>query len=167
MRNKLFAAIDVRETPGKGKGLFASEDLEAGAYVREYVGEIIDEDELTRRRQARKGDKHMFVAYLKDGSYLDATDKGSITRFINHSCEPNCRFETWNVSGHYRIGIFATKSISAHTELTFDYKWDYSVDRAPTKCLCGAPSCRGFLEVLSQVCSISIFICFYSALFCL
>jgi hypothetical protein len=53
----------------------------------------------------------------------------------------------WNVGGHMRVGIFTARAVAADTELTFDYKWPRSSDRAPTTCMCGAPSCRGTLEV--------------------
>ena len=46
-----------------------------------------------------------------------------------------------------RVGIFTARAVAADTELTFDYKWPRSSDRAPTTCMCGAPSCRGTLEV--------------------
>ena len=29
---------------------------------------------------------------------IDATRKGAISRFINHSCEPNCETQKWTVS---------------------------------------------------------------------
>ena len=95
--------------------------------------------------------KHLFVAYLKRGSYIDSTSKASISRFINHSCSPNCRFEIWSVAGRTAIGIFTTQTVPEGAELTFDYQWDYSPDRMPTKCFCGSVDCRGYLEVLTKV----------------
>lgn len=32
---------------------------------------------------------HYFMA-LKNGAAIDATVKGNVSRFINHSCDPNC-----------------------------------------------------------------------------
>lgn len=63
---------------------------------------------------------------LKPGTYLDARYKGSISRFINHSCEPNCTVEVWTVGKKLRVGIFSLKSIPSGTELTFDYCWERS-----------------------------------------
>jgi SET domain-containing protein len=168
MRLKKNAKIFVQQTPLKGRGLFAAEEIPANTFVREYVGEIIGQDTLSQRRQTHVSNKHMFVAYLNKNrifdtstqkyvsvdTYLDSTHKASISRFINHSCDPNCRFETWNVDNHMKIGIFTTRCLSASEELTFDYMWDYSADRIPTKCLCGSEKCRGYLEILSQVCDL-------------
>jgi len=76
---------------------------------------------------------------------LDAT-RGSIARFINHSCEPNCRMIKWTVSGKPRMALFAgDKGIMTGEELTYDYNFDpYSVKNVQ-ECRCGTASCRGFL----------------------
>lgn len=52
---------------------------------------------------------------------IDPTSKGNLARFINHSCEPNCITEKWNVLGEVCIGIFAIRDINEDEELTFDY----------------------------------------------
>ena len=33
------------------------------------------------------------------GEVIDPTYKGNLARFINHSCEPNCITQKWNVLG--------------------------------------------------------------------
>ena len=38
---------------------------------------------------------------------IDPTEKGNMARFINHSCDPNCRTEKWNVLSEINVGIFA------------------------------------------------------------
>ena len=76
---------------------------------------------------------------------LDAT-RGSIARFVNHSCEPNCRMIKWTVNGKPRMALFAgDKGIMTGEELTYDYNFDpYSVKNVQ-ECRCGSPNCRGFL----------------------
>ena len=44
---------------------------------------------------------------LTRGATIDATRKGQISRFINHSCEPNCETQKWTVNGLVRIGRVA------------------------------------------------------------
>lgn len=50
---------------------------------------------------------------------------GGPTRFMNHSCEPNCRqFAVAYNNGDpkvYDLAFFAIHDIPAYTELTFDY----------------------------------------------
>ena len=76
---------------------------------------------------------------------LDAT-RGSIARFINHSCEPNCRMIKWTVGNKPRVALFAgDKGIMTGEELTYDYNFDpYSVKNVQ-ECRCGSANCRGVL----------------------
>lgn len=53
---------------------------------------------------------------------IDATLKGNLARFINHSCAPNCATEKWEVAGELCVGIFARAHIPAGTEITYDYR---------------------------------------------
>jgi histone-lysine N-methyltransferase SETD2 len=60
-----------------------------------------------------------FFSFLQ---YVDAQVKGNVSRFLNHSCAPNCESQKWQVGGDMRVGFFATRDIGAGEELTFDYK---------------------------------------------
>jgi histone-lysine N-methyltransferase SETD2 len=148
LQKRLYAQLYVLDTVGKGKGLFTAEDLKAGSFIREYVGEIISEETFRQRMLEKSSRDHIYIFQLKPGAFIDACRKGSISRFINHSCEPNCHCDIWTVNGKQRVVIVATKNIPAGTELTFDYMWRRS-ERNVTICRCGTPSCRGFLEVLT------------------
>jgi histone-lysine N-methyltransferase SETD2 len=55
---------------------------------------------------------------------VDATEKGGFSRFINHSCMPNCRMEKWQVGKKYRLGLVAMRDIVVDEELTYDYACD-------------------------------------------
>ena len=76
---------------------------------------------------------------------IDATT-GSIARFVNHSCNPNCRMIKWIVSGQPRMALFAgDKPIMTGDELTYDYNFDPFSAKNVQKCLCGEVNCRGVL----------------------
>ena len=76
---------------------------------------------------------------------IDATT-GSIARFVNHSCNPNCRMIKWIVSGQPRMALFAgDKPIMTGDELTYDYNFDPFSAKNVQKCLCGEDNCRGVL----------------------
>lgn len=57
----------------------------------EYVGEVLDPKEFRKRAKEYSKDqnKHYYFMALKSDAIIDATTKGNISRFINHSCEPN------------------------------------------------------------------------------
>jgi len=134
---------------GMGWGLKVSEDVRAGQLIREYVGEVLTEQMLADRMddhaKTNPNDVNMYVMELEFGLYLDARQKGNVSRFINHSCNPNCELQKWSVQGVTRIGIFAVKDVAASTPLSYDYQFD-TREHARFRCQCGAPACRGSLS---------------------
>lgn len=46
---------------------------------------------------------------------IDAGPKGNYSRFMNHSCQPNCETLKWTVNGDTRVGLFAVCDIPAGT----------------------------------------------------
>ncbi|KAJ9661944.1 hypothetical protein H2198_001696 [Neophaeococcomyces mojaviensis] len=76
---------------------------------------------------------------------IDAT-RGSIARFVNHSCAPNSRMEKWTVGGKPRMALFAGDSgIMTGEELTYDYNFDPYSQKNVQQCRCGSANCRGVL----------------------
>ena len=76
---------------------------------------------------------------------IDAT-RGSMARFVNHSCEPNCRMEKWTVAGKPRMALFAgEEGIMTGEELTYDYNFDPFSQKNVQECRCGSSKCRGVL----------------------
>ncbi len=143
---KQYAPLDVLRAGRKGFGLFAKEDMAAGTFLIEYVGEVLEEEEYERRKQfyEKSHQRHYYFMNIGNGETVDATRKGGVGRFINHSCEPNCETQKWTVNGEVTIGLFTKLDVTAGTELTFDYNFQRYGDK-PVKCLCGTPSCRGII----------------------
>lgn len=63
-----------------------------GQFVLEYVGEVCDYREFKSRTKqySRQGYEHYYFMALNADEVIDATQKGNVSRFINHSCDPNC-----------------------------------------------------------------------------
>ncbi|KAK7065809.1 Histone-lysine N-methyltransferase setd2 [Halocaridina rubra] len=112
----------------------------------EYVGEVFDSREFKRRRKeySRNHNAHFYFMGLKGDLFIDATRKGNISRFINHSCDPNAQTQKWTVNGELRVGFFATKDIEVGEEINFDYRLE-RYGREPQRCFCGTAVCRGWL----------------------
>lgn len=139
------------QTEKKGFGLRADTDLRANDFVFEYIGEVIGENAFNRRMHQydEEGIKHFYFMSLNKGEFIDATRKGNLGRFCNHSCNPNCYVDKWVVGDKLRMGIFAERSIKAGEELTFNYNVDrYGAD--PQPCYCGEPNCTGFIGGRTQ-----------------
>ncbi|CAN0475832.1 unnamed protein product, partial [Laminaria digitata] len=58
-----------------------------------------------------ESDKHKYVMDLGAGEVIDASQRGSILRFVNHSCGPNAETQKWTVQGKRRIGLFSKTDI--------------------------------------------------------
>ena len=77
---------------------------------------------------------------------IDANFGGNSSRWINHSCDPNCFADEQDG----RIFITALRNIAAGEELNYDYglvleeRYTAKV-KAEYPCWCGAASCRGTL----------------------
>ncbi|XP_031131210.1 histone-lysine N-methyltransferase ASHH1 isoform X2 [Ipomoea triloba] len=146
-----YAKTKLFRTEGRGWGLRADEIIKAGQFIIEYCGEVISSDEARRRSQTYeiKGLKDAYIISLNANYFIDATRKGSLARFINHSCLPNCETRKWTVLGETRVGIFAKQDISIGTELTYNYNFEW-YGGATVRCLCGAPNCSIFLGAKSH-----------------
>ncbi|XP_074371507.1 histone-lysine N-methyltransferase ASHR3-like isoform X2 [Apium graveolens] len=137
--------IKVVKTENCGWGVEAAEFVSKGDFIIEYVGEVISDAMCEQRLWDRKhmGTQNFYLVEVEKDLTIDSTFKGNSSRFLNHSCNPNCKPEKWQLDGETRIGIFAARSIKAGEPLTYDYKFiQYG---AEVNCQCGAPNCGGSL----------------------
>lgn len=102
-------------------GLRSGTNIEAGSFIIEYVGEVIDRDEFNRRKLKMTHNEPFYFFKLSHQFYIDAKWKGNKSRFINHSCSPNAELSVFDVKGYMRAGFFATRNISLGEEITFSY----------------------------------------------
>ncbi|KAL3507063.1 hypothetical protein ACH5RR_032445 [Cinchona calisaya] len=122
-----YAKTKLFQTEGRGWVLLADEDIKAGQFIIEYCGEVISLEEAKQRSQSYKvqGLRDAYIISLNSNCFIDATNKGSLARFINHSCLPNCETRKWTVFGETQVGIFAKVDISAGTELAYNYSCEW------------------------------------------
>ncbi|KAF4467283.1 histone-lysine N-methyltransferase (Ash1) [Fusarium albosuccineum] len=134
----------VTQEGEKGLGLRTTKRLEPNQLVIVYRGEVLDEKEAKKRmaryRKARY--ENFYMMRVRRGIYIDATEVGSLARFVNHSCEPNCTIVPWVVGSELELGFFVgTEPIDPNKEITISYGFDSSDDYCP--CYCGAHGCKG------------------------
>ena len=140
--------LQIRRSGVHGKGVFALRDLAAGERLIEYTGEVITWDEaLQRHPHDPAHPTHTFYFHIDNGHVIDAKYGGNASRWINHSCAPNCEAEETEGA---RVFIRALRDIAAGEELSYDY--GLIIDEPYTRklkaeypCWCGAPACRGTL----------------------
>ncbi|TVY31916.1 Histone-lysine N-methyltransferase,H3 lysine-4 specific [Lachnellula subtilissima] len=130
-------------------GLYAMENIPVNDMIIEYVGEKVRQQvaDLREISYLKSGIGSSYLFRIDENTVVDATKKGGIARFINHSCMPNCTAKIITVEKSKRIVIYALRDIKMNEELTYDYKFEReigSTDRIP--CLCGTVACKGFLN---------------------
>ena len=146
---RLVAKCKPRREQGKGWGLVLIKKAFQGDLIQEYVGEVVDE--VTKERRLNEwynehpNDPNFYLMALQTGWFIDARDVANLSRFINHSCEPNCVLQQINVNGRMRCGVFAIQDIAAGEFLSYDYHFDTRHgDRFI--CCCGSDKCRGTMK---------------------
>jgi hypothetical protein len=136
--------LQVRRSGVHGRGVFAMVPVDAGTVLIEYKGEVITWDEALRRHPHDPSDpNHTFYFHIDEEHVIDGKVGGNSSRWINHSCEPNCDAEDRDG----RIFIKALVDLFPGEELFFDY--GLVIDGRLTaklkkeyECRCGSPSCR-------------------------
>ncbi|CAK9214333.1 unnamed protein product [Sphagnum troendelagicum] len=136
--------LKVVKTEHCGWGAQAAEFIRKGDFVIEYTGEVINDAMCEKRLWEMKGRRsicNFYMCEIAKDFIIDATTKGNVSRYLNHSCLPNCKLEKWRVDGETRVGVFALRDINVGESVTYDYKY---IEFGPNvKCCCGAPNCRG------------------------
>ncbi|KAI8815730.1 histone-lysine N-methyltransferase SETMAR-like protein [Fimicolochytrium jonesii] len=155
--------LQVFRTAGRGWGVRVQDRVARGAFVVEYVGEVVGTREAGRRWRGRRARGNYLLCLREHAetmiyrTNIDPTRKGNVARFINHSCAPNLvvvpvRVDTMIPSA----ALFAACDIEAGSELTFHYGGEGGAvqdegagageeggDRIP--CVCGSEACCGYL----------------------
>jgi len=123
---------EVSET-NFGRGLCATRDLIAGEIVEQYVGPVMRFAELPEEEVP-------FVMWVGPNKWL--IPQGN-SRYINHSCDPNCGLTT-------RREVITRRSVKKGESLCISYNvstedgdWH---PRWTFKCYCGVYFCQGLVD---------------------
>jgi hypothetical protein len=137
--------FEIRKSSIQGRGAFATRQIRKGQRLIEYTGDRITPEEGDRRYiEDGMRRHHTFLFTVDKDTCIDGKRGGNESRYINHSCDPNCEA----VIEDGRIFIFAKKAMAPGTELTYDYQYERTPEHTQEdeefyRCLCGSPKCRG------------------------
>ena len=115
LRNRENVDIKIVKTKSRGFGAVCVNDIEPDTFIIEYVGELIDNAELNRRMEGKikRKEREFYFLTVESDLFVDAEFYANKSRFLNHSCDPNCETRKVTVDGNTRIGIFSKKFIQA------------------------------------------------------
>ncbi|KZS96732.1 SET domain-containing protein [Sistotremastrum niveocremeum HHB9708] len=161
--------IVIFKTEDHGWGVRSPQALPAGKILGFFTGKVIQ-----RRKAARLPSNNFSFdldhqddttqANLDERFSVDASTCGNWTRFINHSCSPNCKvvsvfYDTPAESFLPKLAFVTKRAVPAGTELTIDYEPQAQIANLNSKkgkgkipdgagpCLCRAENCRGYLKL--------------------
>lgn len=131
-------------------GLYTSRFIYRGAMVVEYVGEIVGQ-RVADKREYEYGRKLQYKSAcyffrIDKEHIIDATRKGGIARFVNHSCLPNCVAKVISVRNEKKVVFFAERDIYPGEEITYDYHFNNEDEGKKIPCFCNSKNCRRYLN---------------------
>ncbi|OWZ16083.1 hypothetical protein PHMEG_00010178 [Phytophthora megakarya] len=145
MQDRATSELSVKKHISKGIALFAGESIWSGDFVCEYTGEVITRQEYRLRASQLVGATNYYGVVGDNDEIIDARNFGSVARFANHSCQPNCVLERWDVCGETCCGLFARVDIASGDEITFDYGASGRIVEVWILCRCSTTQCRGYV----------------------
>ncbi|PIN90698.1 SET domain-containing protein-lysine N-methyltransferase [Candidatus Pacearchaeota archaeon CG10_big_fil_rev_8_21_14_0_10_32_14] len=139
--------IIIKNSSIHSKGIYAKTDIPKNIKVIEYVGKkvsnklsdkVADRDLDRSKKNKKLGEVYLFE--LNKEFDIDGNYPYNTARYLNHSCNPNCKYKYDNG----KIWIISIRIIKKGEELTFDYDFDLE-DYEHYPCLCGSKNCVGFI----------------------
>lgn len=141
--------------------MFAEEVIPQGTIVLEYVGEVLRRA-VAEDRIRTHCDSRNYMLEVRENyanmilhTYIDATHFGNESRFVNHSCNPNCavhivEFDLTGLLVYIRtstlfphVVLVALRDIRKGEEVCFHYGGSNAISSC--KCYCNAPNCQGYV----------------------
>lgn len=134
-------ASEIRNTPLKGRAVFAKKSISQGTVIGDYLGTVVQMSEYDIATDAQG----LYLMYFTDDAciYPDVQSPG--LHCINHSCRPNC----WMYIYRRHILFVAIRTIHPGEELTISYCLNPKDDTcAPCThdCYCGSDHCTGTMH---------------------
>lgn len=134
MRKKDERGVRVGRTC-VGRGVFTRQHYREDAVIGEIQGEVINDPDYGSD----------YCMHIGDGYQLEPVTP---FRFLNHSCDPNCRFDWIDVVATGKsprgkhVVLIAMRDIKPGEELTIEYNWPAE---GAIPCRCQSPFCRGWI----------------------
>lgn len=116
--------------PQLGWGVFAAQNIKKMQFIAEYVGKV------RKRKKEDEKNAYCFEYVVTPGIQtpytIDASEQGSLARYINHSDHPNLEASLATFEHLSHVILYAKEPIAKGTQLCYDYGPDYwSKRKAP------------------------------------
>ncbi len=103
IQNKNWKAVEKRQKEnGKGYGLFVKENCKEGDLIIEYVEKVV-------QKHNKNNHNVYYMTLIEKQLWINSANMGGLAKFINHSCDPNCKLEQLEVKGLPRMCFLQSK----------------------------------------------------------
>ncbi len=145
--------VEIKSSGIHSKGVFAKVDIPKGTRVIEYIGNKVTKEEGDRildetfKKHLEEPEKYAgtYVFELDDEWDVDGDVPDNDAKYINHSCDPNCKMDIFDG----QIWIDAIKDVKKGEELTYNYGFEINekdpYDFEQQQCRCGSNNCIGYM----------------------
>ncbi len=134
-----LSPVEFRQSAIEGRGVFAKRAIEPGETIVAYAPKQTRFPADDPRAEAAAESR--FTLLTQDGFVIVPDTSVPGGWLCNHGCEPNAALHS---SGDGRIECI--RPIARGEEVTIFYGWVTRNAQQRTPCLCGAETCRGFVE---------------------
>jgi len=136
--------IEVKESPGKGKSLFAKRDFKKDEIVFVAFGKIVD--------------YHTDYTIPIDHDLMiePRTPEGNLVQYICHSCEPNVGIQDRSLFVAMRDIAQGEEIVTNYAFLGYEFGKEMNEDGQGRKafdrtCRCGTKSCKGTMQAYKDL----------------
>ncbi|XP_018402424.1 PREDICTED: histone-lysine N-methyltransferase pr-set7 [Cyphomyrmex costatus] len=119
--------LEVKNFPGKGRGVITTREFAKGEFVVEYIGELISQGEAKEREELYAQDQntgcYMYYFQHRNQQYcVDATaETDKLGRLVNHSRTGNLIARIVEVNSIPHLVLTAKENIPIGVEVSYDY----------------------------------------------
>ncbi|CAN5159843.1 hypothetical protein BH11PAT1_BH11PAT1_0930 [soil metagenome] len=136
-------AWEVRDVPGKGRGIFTKQEIAPGTVIGDYIGRLLRPCDIDEERDG------LYEMYFSTRASLFPDTSKPGVHLLNHSHEPNC----WLYTYYGHTLFFSLRKIFPGEELTISYllglKSDCN-DDCDHDCHCGSIICTGTMHLRKE-----------------
>ena len=133
---------EIRQTPNRGKAVFAKRAITGGTVIGDYLGTVL----RTAEADTSEKDALLYLMYYHDYASIFPDLRKPGVHLLNHSCTPNLWMYTFE--GHTLF--FALRHIFPGEELTISYLLspkDAYCDPCTHQCICAGAFCTGTMHL--------------------
>ncbi len=128
--------VEIVTYPTRGNGVRALQDIPAGVFLAEYLGEILPIN-------SNADPVYSLVVNSAEGGDLYQVSSrfyGNWTRYVNHSCNAKAVFDNSTVGNQTSMCIRTVRETKMFEEITVNYGDTYWHENS--LCHCGEPECK-------------------------